>query len=154
SGPNPPSRPGRQHGRARIQVGMTPKRPRRLVSVLAVGFVAAFLFVFVRELTLSPIGFDEESFIWCGWSALKGLSPYKDFFDFMPPLLFLTEAAALGTLGLENGRFRYFISALALGSLLALLGTLLRRGVDAFLATLAICLIGLLYFTRRFHDSG
>src|SRR5277367_1422443 len=43
-----------------------------------------------KRLTFSGYSFDEQWFVWGGWSVLKGLAPYRDFHDFKPPVLFLT----------------------------------------------------------------
>jgi hypothetical protein len=102
-------------------------------------------------LTFSGYGFDEPWFLWEGWSVRQGLAPYVDFFDFKPPVLFLTEAAAL-SLGLDQQRFRLFFLGLVVVSVSALSAALLRRGaIAAYAVGFAVASLALL---PALHDSS
>ncbi len=59
----------------------------------------------------SAVGFDEQVFVWTGWSILKGLAPYKDFMEWKPPMVFLTHALALKLFGFQGDHFPIFLRA-------------------------------------------
>src|SRR5580704_15655256 len=109
---------------------------------------------FGKRLTFSGYSFDEQWFVWGGWSVLKGLAPYRDFHDFKPPVLFLTEAAAIGTFGGEHQRFRIFLTAMAVASIASVALALMKRGVGVILSVVAGLLIASLYLDPGFHDSS
>lgn len=95
---------------------------------------------------------DEGYFVWCGWSLLKGLVPYRDFMEFKPPFVFLTYALALKLHGLDGFGYRLFFTYFPLASILALQIALLTRKVDKVLAMgLSLALIHL-WVTHAFHD--
>jgi hypothetical protein len=95
---------------------------------------------------------DEGYFVWCGWSLLKGLVPYRDFMEFKPPFVFLTYALALKLHGLGDFGYRRFFLYFPLASILALQVALLTRRVDRWLAMgLSLALIHL-WVTKVFHD--
>jgi hypothetical protein len=90
-----------------------------------------------KELLLKAtgIGYDEQFFMWGGWSILKGLAPYKDFIEFKPPMTFLTHALALKLFGYEGERFRYLFFALGFLAVAAFTASLLSRGADVVLSS-------------------
>src|SRR5258707_7780419 len=79
-----------------------------------------------RGMLGNPLGYDEQFFMWGGWSMLKGLAPYRDFIEFKPPMTFLSHAFAIKLFGFQNERFRYFFFWLALLSILALTISLIK----------------------------
>ena len=97
------------------------------------------------------IGYDEQFFMWGGWSVLKGLAPYRDFLEFKPPMTFLTHALALKLYGYEGERFRYFFLWLALSSIAAFIGALVKRGGDvALCASLGLAMS---YLFTGYHEK-
>src|SRR5690348_3761350 len=74
----------------------------------ALGLPAWVFWRLTRAMIGNPLGYDEQFFMWGGWSVLKGLAPYRDFIEFKPPMTFLSHALALKLFGFENERFRYF----------------------------------------------
>ncbi|HMJ54438.1 MAG TPA: hypothetical protein VK540_20290 [Polyangiaceae bacterium] len=110
--------------------------------------------VLSARLTFSPYSYDEQYFVWGGWSILRGLAPYRDFYDSKPPVLFLTEAAAVGLFGIEGQRFRLLFTLLALGSICAVYVGLVKRGVRVLLALGTTLLIVYYYLDPAFHDSS
>ena len=106
-----------------------------------------------RAMLGNPLGYDEQFFMWGGWSVLKGLAPYRDFIEFKPPMTFLTHAIALKIFGFQSERFRYFFFALALTSILALTASLVKRGADIALST-ALALGVVSYFVHPvYHEA-
>jgi len=116
--------------------------------------VAWVFWTLARHLTYSNWSPDESFFIWEGWSINKGLVPYRDFFDFKPPVIFLSNAFALGLLGLEQNAYRYFFTFLAGSSLVALVVALLSRKVSKFLALGLVLVIFALWLDPHWHDSS
>jgi hypothetical protein len=101
----------------------------------------------------SPIGYDEQVFVWGGWSVLKGLAPYRDFLEWKPPMAFLTHALALKLFGLRGEHFRYFFFLLCLSSIVALLTSLIKRGADAIVCSaFGLALVSML-MAPGFHDT-
>jgi hypothetical protein len=97
---------------------------------------------------------DEGYFVWCGWSLLKGLVPYRDFMEFKPPFVFLTYALALKLFGFKEFGFRTFFTYFPLLSVLALQLSLLTRRIDKVLAMgLSLALVHL-WVTHAFHDAA
>jgi hypothetical protein len=97
------------------------------------------------------IGYDEQFFMWGGWSILKGLAPYRDFLEFKPPMTFLTHALALKLYGYEEERFRYFFLWLSLSSIAAFIGALVKRGCDvALCASLGLAMA---YLFTEYHEK-
>jgi hypothetical protein len=93
----------------------------------------------------SVLGYDEQTFVWTGWSILKRMAPYKDFFEWKPPIAFLSHALALKLFGFHGFHFRYFFGLLSIGSICAVLVSLLRRGGDIMvcsaLGLVLVCLL-------------
>jgi hypothetical protein len=114
---------------------------------------AAFL-VLSKRFVGPPLGYDEQFFVWGGWSILKGLVPYKEFLEHKPPLAFLTHAIGLGLFGFENHRYRIFFLLLAIFSILGWQLALLSRGVDRMLSAVAGVGLVYLFVNGWFHDSA
>ncbi len=100
------------------------------------------------------LGYDEQVFVWCGWSILKGLVPYRDFIEFKPPLIFLTHALALKIFGFEGCKFRIFFAGFVLLSILALHLALLSRGAGRILTASLTAGIVYLFVNYAFHDTS
>jgi hypothetical protein len=105
--------------------------PARVAQyTLALGIPGWAFWRLGRTLQANPLGYDEQVFVWGGWSILKGLLPYRDFMEWKPPIVFLSHALALKLFGFEGMRFRYFFLLLAVTSVLALVASLIKRGGD------------------------
>jgi hypothetical protein len=101
----------------------------------------------------SALGFDEQVFVWTGWSILKGLVPYKDFMEWKPPVAFLTHALALKLFGFPGYHFRYFFGLLSIASICAVLASLVRRGCDLVITSaLGLAMVYLLLYPG-YHES-
>jgi len=98
------------------------------------------------------IGYDEQFFMWGGWSILKGLAPYRDFIEFKPPMTFLSHALALKLFGYAGERFRYFFLWLALSSVAALTASLLKRGADVVLSSALGLAVVYLFTYPGYHE--
>jgi hypothetical protein len=122
-------------------------------GTLATFAVPAYVFLIFNDVMRHSGGWgDEGYFVWCGWSLLKGLVPYRDFMEFKPPFVFLTYALALKLHGLEEFGYRRFFTYFPLASILALQAALVTRRVDKILAMgLSLGLIHL-WVTHAFHD--
>jgi hypothetical protein len=119
----------------------------------ALGLPAWVFWILTRAMIGNPLGYDEQFFMWGGWSVTKGLAPYRDFIEFKPPMTFLSHALALQLFGFQSERFRYFFFWLALTSVLALTLSLIKRGADIVLST-ALALSIIFYFVHpRFHEA-
>lgn len=112
------------------------------------------LWLFHRQVLSAPIGYDEQFFVWTGWSVLKGLAPYRDFIEYKPPVLFLTEAVALATFGFAGLKFRYFYLFLAMAAFTAFQASLLSRGAKRLLACALTCAAMNLFSTWKYHDTS
>ncbi|MBK7584835.1 MAG: hypothetical protein IPI67_32180 [Myxococcales bacterium] len=126
---------------------------RVVVWTVCLALTARLFWVLDQMAVHSIIGYDEQYFLWSGWSVTKGLAPYSEAFEYKPPLLFYTQALALKLLGFEHMRYRWFYLFFPLGSVLAVQLSLMRRGANV-LATLGFALLASWYFTDpRFHDN-
>ena len=102
----------------------------------------------------APLGYDEQYFVWTGWSVLKGSVPYKDFLEFKPPVLFLTHALALKLCGFAGMKFRWFFLVFVVGSLTAVQLSLLSRRVNRALALALVVGAAYLVSDGRYHDTS
>jgi hypothetical protein len=128
---------------------------RRALAFGATLVVVAWVFwILARHLTYSNWSPDEAWFVWEGWSINRGLVPYRDFFDFKPPVIFLSNALALRWLGLEHDTYRYAFTALAGSSVVAVAAALLSRKVPKLLVLgLSFVIFGL-WLDPHWHDSS
>jgi hypothetical protein len=102
----------------------------------------------------SQLGYDEQVFVWGGWSILKGLVPYRDFMEWKPPVVFLTHALALKLFGFAGYHFRYFFLLLCLSSMLALVAALLKRGADAIICAAFGLGVTQLFLFPGYHEAS
>jgi hypothetical protein len=127
---------------------------KRALDLMALGLTAFVFLTLNRRFYWSPIGFDEEFFVWGGWSIKKGLAPYRDFLEYKPPMLFLTHYFALALFGLKDAGYRVFFAAFPLMSVLALQVALVARGVSRFFATAVMVGFVALFVNPAWHDTG
>ncbi|MBK8996315.1 MAG: hypothetical protein IPM35_11290 [Myxococcales bacterium] len=136
------------------RAGSRPWRVLKAVCWVACLALTARLFWVLTQMAVhSIIGYDEQYFLFAGWSVTKGLAPYKEAFEYKPPLLFYTQALALKLLGFEGMRYRWFYLFFPMCSVLAFQLALMRRGANV-LATLGLALLATWYFTDpALHDN-
>jgi hypothetical protein len=106
-----------------------------------------------KPMLSNAIGYDEQFFMWGGWSILKGLAPYRDFIEFKPPMTFLSHALALKLFGYQGQHFRYLFLVLALVSVLVFVGSLIKRGADVVLSSAFGLAIVQLFVNPYFHEA-
>ncbi|MCC6805893.1 MAG: hypothetical protein IT381_00600 [Deltaproteobacteria bacterium] len=116
--------------------------------------LSALFAVLVRKLVYSPISYDEEYFLWNGWSVLRGGVPYRDFAEAKPPMIFFANAAALAVGGLTEQRFRWVFAAFAFVGVIAVLVSALRAGGRALVVTPLVAGVTAAFLQQTFHDSS
>ena len=154
--PPPPVRGDRPRALARAaRLWLSSPDARASLGVAVTLLVVAWVYwILARHLTYSDWSPDESFFVWEGWSINRGLVPYRDFFDFKPPVIFLSNALALRWLGLEHDTYRYAFTFLAGSSVVAVAAALLSRKVSKLLVLgLAFVIFGL-WLDPHWHDSS
>lgn len=116
--------------------------------------LSAVFGMIARHLTYSYVSDDERCFVWTGWAINRGLVPYRDFSDFKPPMVFVTNAIALRFFSIEQQAYRSFFTGFATLSFLAVIIALLSRRVNKLLVTAVGLLICHLWLQGWFHDSS
>jgi hypothetical protein len=125
--------------------------------IVAVGSVAFIIWAFKllnNDHLYAPLGFDEQYFVWTGWSVLKGLIPYRDFSEWKGPVVFLVHALALKLHGFRDLHFRWFFLYFPLVSLIALYMAMLTRKIDKLCALALIIAIIHLFVGLQFHEAA
>jgi hypothetical protein len=118
------------------------------------GAVAALHLLFARAFMWAPIRWDEQYFLFEGFSLGRGMVPYRDFEELKPPLVFVVNMLALKVFGLEGMRFRYFFELLSLSGFLAIAIALLSRKVPRLIVFGLEALMINLFFDGAFLDLG
>lgn len=116
--------------------------------------ILPFILIYSRARFFSPVSFDEEFYLWHGWMILKGLVPYRDFFEPKPPVIFFANGIGLGLFGLKDNLFRYVPGLLAALSVLTLYFGFIRNKINPLLATLLTLQFAYWLLGPEFHDSG
>jgi hypothetical protein len=124
------------------------------LDVLALAATATVFLVMNKRFYYNGIGYDEEFFVWGGWSITKGLAPYRDFIEFKPPMVFITHAFAQLLFGFKNGGYRKFFTIFPLVSMLALHAAMMARRVPRLLATAVMLAIIVLFVNPAWHDTA
>ncbi len=124
------------------------------VDLSLLGVTAAIFLVLNKRFYASGIGYDEEFFAWGGWCIRKGLTPYRDFIEFKPPLVFITHAIAQALFGFKNQGYRTFFAVFPLVSFLSLQASLVARRVPRFLALGTVVAVMHLFVNPTFHDTA
>jgi hypothetical protein len=131
------------------------RRAINLVGLIATLGAPAWMFITLeRPLRYRPIAYDESYFVWTGWSALQGLAPYKDFFEYKPPLLMLSHAAALAIFPLEGAAYRLFFTLIALAGVVSVHAAFLSRGLDRWLSIPLMVLVAHFFTHSGLHDAS
>jgi hypothetical protein len=115
---------------------------------------AAVFVVYNSEFLHNAMEYDEGFFVWCGWSLLKGLVPYRDFIEFKPPVLFLTHALALALFGFPGLGYRRFFAIFPLGALLFAQAALLQRKIDRTLVAAFTVGVVYIFVNPALHDTA
>ncbi len=124
-------------------------------SLLTLGITAyVFLILNKRFYYASEFQYDEQFFVWGGWSITKGLVPYRDFLEFKPPMVFITHALAQVLFDFNHLGYRKFFTLFPLISLLLLQGSLIARGVGRLLAMIVVLGIVVLFVSQTWHDTA
>jgi hypothetical protein len=131
------------------------RRPFSLLPAALVCAITAWVFVVLNDVMFHhDFAYDESYFVWCGWCITKGLVVYRDFMEFKAPILFFTHALALKLFGFAHFEYRWFFLFFPMASVLALMASMLSRGIGK-LATLAVGLaIVQLWVNHRYHDTA
>ena len=141
-------------------VGAVEGRPRlrRWLGVAATAAtlaITAYVFLMLnKRYYYDAIGYDEDFFVWGGWSITKGLAPYRDFIEFKPPLVFITHALAQALFGFKNGGYRKLFTIFPLGAILALQASLVARRVGRVLAMSLVLSVVVLFVSQPWHDTA
>jgi hypothetical protein len=130
------------------------RRPSFLKNAATLGVGGGSFLVLSKRFVGAQLGYDEQFFVWGGWSILKGLVPYKDFLEHKPPMAFVTHAIALGLFGFENNRYRLFFQLFSLVAICGWQLALLTRNVDRVLAAILGVALAFLYANPSYHDSS
>jgi hypothetical protein len=129
--------------------------PRRALAGCATLFVVAYFHgVVARPFLYAPIGFDEQFFLYEGYSLGRGLVPYRDFQEFKPPVIFLANMLALKLFGLPGMGFRRLFTLLALAGFLAVAAALLSRRVHPLIVIGLEAMMAHHFFDPKFLWAG
>lgn len=130
---------------------------RSTLALWAVAAIIAPIVVFVvlnDRIMKAPLGYDEQFFVWGGWNILRGQRPYVDFFEFKPPMVFITHALALALAGTKGLYYRASFSALALLSLTGLHLSVASRGIPRALGVAFLVAVTYQWVNPAYHDNA
>ena len=127
---------------------------QRLPDVGVLTLLGAIHSIFGRPFLFAPMTFDEQFFLFEGFSLGRGLVPYRDFQELKPPAIFLVNMLALRLFGLQDLRFRYFLAALSMAAFLCVAIALLSRRVPRLLVLTVVALMMSHFFDGTFHDAN
>jgi hypothetical protein len=129
------------------------RRAMELTKVAVTVFVPLYLlWLFHLPAWKKGFGYDEQFFVWTGWSITKGLAPYRDFVEFKPPVIFLMHALGLVLFGVNGLKFRLLFLWLQMAGFGAVLLALLSRGANKVIACAVSCCA--VYFFVQFHETS
>lgn len=123
-------------------------------TLLTLGITAYVFLILNKRFYYNYIAYDEEFFVWGGWSITKGLAPYRDFIEFKPPLVFITHALAQLLFGFKNGGYRKFFTLFPLASILTLQLSLVARRMGRVLAMSLVLGVVILFVNPTWHDTA
>lgn len=130
------------------------RHPRFVKDAAAIGVGGGSFLVLSKRFIGAQLGYDEQFFVWGGWSILKGLVPYKDFLEHKPPMAFVTHTIALALFGFEGNHYRRFFQLFSLIAICSWQLALLSRNVDRVLAAVLGVALAFLYANPLYHDSS
>jgi hypothetical protein len=137
-------------GAARVRARPT----AALVSAVALTVPVLVFWVLNDRIMKGPLGYDEQFFVWGGWAITRGQRPYVDFFEFKPPMVFITHALAVAIAGSKGLYYRAVFSALAVASLTTLHLSLFSRGINRALSTAFIVALTFQWVNPAYHDNA
>ncbi len=128
--------------------------PRYFGTVVCLMVPMALFYILNERIMKGGLGYDEQFFAWGGWSITQGLRPYLDFFEFKPPMVFITHAFANWTYGDHNTNFRIFFSWFAAISILTLQISLLSRRVSKAISMALAAALVFAWVNPSYHDNA
>ncbi len=144
--------------RTAVRFNLTEVDRKRVVSLaldaFTLGITALVFLVLNKPFFANYPGYDEEFFTWGGWCITKGLTLYKDFLEFKPPISFITHAIAIALFGLKNYGYRTFFTIVPLAAVLLLQMSLLARRSERFLTLAAVVGFVALFLNTGYHDTA
>ena len=124
------------------------------LQIAAMGITTFVFLTLNRRYYVNQVGFDEEYFVWGGWSISKGMAPYRDFLEFKPPMVFITHYFAQALFGFKDLAYRGFFAVFPLTSILALQLALVARGIGRAVALAVMLAIVVLFVSPPWHDTA
>jgi hypothetical protein len=124
-------------------------RPRLLADVGLLGAITVIHSIIGRSFLYTALKFDEQLFLFEGFSLGKGLVPYREFQELKPPMLFVINMLALKIFGFGGMRFRHFFALFTLVAFLSVTIALLSRRVPRLLILILVALM-----ISHFYDHG
>lgn len=136
-------------------VGRVRARPQAALLTLLTLTIPMLLFVVLNDRMMkTPLGYDEQFFVWGGWNITRGQRLYIDFFEFKPPMVFITHALGVALAGSKGLHYRVVFSVLALISLTLLHLSLLSRKIPRPLSLAFILAFTFQWVNPYFHDNA
>ena len=99
------------------------------------------------------MGFDGQSFVWYGVNILNGHIPYRDFFEFKPPVIMWLNAFGILCFGYDGYSFRWLPFILISVSFCMFYAALRKMSVSRLFVFLVTLSVVYLVFTPSFHDG-
>ncbi len=128
--------------------------PRLIPTLLAVAIPLYLFWVLNYRMMHSALGYDEQFFAWGGWCITRGLAPYVDFFEFKPPMVFITHAFAIASCGTKGINYRWFFAIAPMGSIALLHVALLTRRLDKFISVALVSALVFAWVNPSYHDNA
>jgi hypothetical protein len=133
--------------------------PRVAFLEIVLGLIALYIpmrlfWVLGNRMMHTPLGYDEQFFAWGGWCITRGLAPYVDFFEWKPPLVFITHAFAIKLCGDKGTDFRWFFTILPMTSITLLHISLLTRRVHKAISVALVCALVFAWVNPSYHDNA
>jgi hypothetical protein len=124
------------------------------VRLVLVAIPMHLFWVLNERIMHGSLGYDEQFFVWGGWNITRGLRPYVDFFEFKPPLVFITHAFAVLLCGDKGINFRVFFTFLPMASVLFLHLSLLTRRIHKAISLALVCALVFAWVNPAYHDNA
>jgi hypothetical protein len=123
-------------------------------NAVALAIPLHLFWVLNNRIMHSPMGYDEQFFAWGGWCITRGLVPYVDFFEFKPPLVFITHALAIKLCGTEGTNFRWFFTIAPMVSVALLHASLMTRRMNKVICVALVCAVVFAWVNPAYHDNA
>jgi hypothetical protein len=147
------------HGWAAIQsrawsLLRTAMRPRSLATLVAIAIPLHLFWIFNYRMFRGGLGYDEQFFAWGGWCITRGLAPYVDFFEFKPPMVFITHAFAIALCGPKGINYRWFFTIVPMVSVCLLHISLLTRRINRLMSVALVSALVFAWVNPGYHDNA